>query len=89
MTKPLILVGDKTSHGGVVLEGAPESDVNGKQIARVGDKVSCPMKGHGGVTTIVTGDPNSLIDGRPAARHGDMTACGATLLASQSDTLDA
>lgn len=84
MEKPFILLGDSTDHGGKVIEGSPQSLVDGKPIARVGDKVTCPSKGHGGTTTIVTGDPTCLIDGKPAARHGDKTACGAILIASQS-----
>lgn len=84
MGQPFIVLGDATNHGGKVILGSPYSDVDGKPIARVGDKVTCPQKGHGGVTTIVSGDPNCLIDGQPAARHGDKTACGATLIASQS-----
>lgn len=88
MSRPVILVGDATDHGGIVISGAPASDVDGRQIARVGDQVTCPKKGHGRVTSIVTGDPTCLIDGAPVARHGDKTACGATLIASQSVTLD-
>jgi uncharacterized Zn-binding protein involved in type VI secretion len=88
MSQPFIVIGDKTDHGGTVLEGAANTDTGGKRIARVGDKVSCPRKGHGGTTTIVTGDPTCIIDGQPAARHGDKTACGATLIASQSTTTD-
>ena len=82
--RAFILIGDKTDHGGIVIEGAPYSDVDGKRLARVGDKVTCPLKGHGGTTVIVSGDPNMLIDGKAAARHGDKCACGATLIASQS-----
>ncbi len=88
MSRPFILVGDTTDHGGTVISGAPGSDVQGRQIARVGDQVTCPRKGHGRVTTIVSGDPTCLIDGAPAARHGDKTACGATLIATQSLTTD-
>lgn len=88
MSRPLILMGDKTDHGGVVVEGSPSCDVGGRRIARVGDKVTCPKKGHRGETVIVTGDPTCLIDGKPAARHGDKTACGATLIASQVLTTD-
>jgi uncharacterized Zn-binding protein involved in type VI secretion len=84
MGQAFILVGDKTDHGGVVLEGAPSAKTRGKAIARVGDKVSCPKRGHHDTTVIVSGDPDFLIDGKPAARHGDKTACGATLLASQT-----
>jgi len=83
MSRPFIVIGDKTDHGGQVIEGSPTTDAAGKVIARVGDKVTCPKRGHGGTTTIVTGDPTCIIDGKPAARHGDKTACGATLLSSQ------
>lgn len=88
MSRPFIVLGDRSSHGGTVIEGAPTTDAGGQRIARVGDKVSCPRRGHGGMTVIVTGDPTCLIDGQPAARHGDVTACGATLLAGQSLTTD-
>lgn len=83
MSRPVIVVGDRTSHGGVVLTGSPFSDVDGKGIARIGDKVTCPQKGRGSVTTIVTGDLTDMIDGSPVARHGDKTACGAMLISSQ------
>lgn len=83
-SRPLIVVGDRTDHGGTVIQGSPASDVAGQAIARVGDQVTCPKKGHGGTTVIVSGDPTFLIDGQPAARHGDKTACGATLLSTQA-----
>jgi uncharacterized Zn-binding protein involved in type VI secretion len=81
--RPFIVIGDKTDHGGEVVESAPTTDTHGKRIARVGDKVTCPKRGHG-PTTFVTGDPTMIIDGKPAARHGDKCACGATLIAQQS-----
>lgn len=46
MSKPLIVLGDKTGHG-VVVTGAPASDVDGKPIARVGNPLPRPT---GGVT---------------------------------------
>lgn len=82
--RPFIVIGDVTDHGGTVVGAAPTTDTHGKQIARVGDQVTCPKKGHGGTTVIVTGDPTMIIDGKPAARHGDKCACGATLIASQA-----
>lgn len=88
MSKPFIVVGDRTDHGGVVIQGTTVTDAAGKPIARVGDQVTCPKRGHGGTTVIATGDPTCMIDGQPAARHGDKTACGATLLASQAPTTD-
>ncbi|MEO7055527.1 MAG: PAAR domain-containing protein [Caldimonas sp.] len=88
MSRPFILVGDKTDHGGTVIQGSTVSDVGGIAIARVGDKVTCPQRGHRGTTTIATGDPTCIIDGQPAARHGDKTACGATLISSQATSTD-
>ncbi len=83
MSRPFIVVGDRTSHGGVVISGSESTDVDGKPVARIGDRVTCPKKGHGSVTTIVTGDVTAIIDGQPLARHGDKTACGAMLISSQ------
>ncbi len=87
-SRPLIVVGDKTDHGGVVIQGTATSDAGGKQIARVGDQVTCPRKGHGRTTVIASGDPTFVIDGQAAARHGDKTACGATLISSQAASTD-
>ena len=85
MSGPLIRLGDKTSHGGAVIEASAHSDSGGVGIARVGDKASCPMHG---VAPIVTGDATMIVDGKPVARHGDTTACGATLIAGQQASID-
>ena len=42
MAGALISLGDKTSHGGVVLEASPRSDIDGVGIARMGERTSCP-----------------------------------------------
>lgn len=80
--RPFIVIGDQTDHGGVVVGSTMITDTHGKRLARVGDQVTCPKKGHG-TTVIVTGDPTMIVDGAPVARHGDKCACGATLIASQ------
>jgi uncharacterized Zn-binding protein involved in type VI secretion len=85
MPGPLIRLGDKTSHGGTVLEASQHSDSGGIGIARVGDKASCPMHGN---SPIVSGDATFIVDGKPAARHGDKTGCGAVLIAGQQATID-
>lgn len=89
MGKALITVGAMTSHGGQVIQGNATNTINGIAIACVGDKVTCPISGHGGVTTIITGDNSVVINGRAVARHGDKTACGATLIANQALAIDA
>lgn len=80
--RPFIVIGDRTDHGGVVVGSTMTTETHGKRLARVGDQVTCPKKGHG-TTVIVTGDPTMIVDGAPVARHGDKCACGATLIASQ------
>lgn len=83
--RPLIRIGDTTDHGGVVVSGAGSDIVEGKPVARVGDTVTCPIKGHG-PTVIVSGDSSLIVEGQPVARQGDKCACGATLIASQGDS---
>lgn len=80
---PMIVIGDKTTHGGTVVGGATTVSTHAKIIARAGDLVTCPTCGS---TTIATGDNTMIIMGQPVARHGDKTACGATLISSQSVT---
>lgn len=82
MSRPLIRLGDKTSHGGTVIEASGKSGTSNVGIARVGDRVICPIPGHG-TNPIVSGDPTLIVNGQPAARAGDTTACGATLIPSQ------
>ncbi len=86
--KPFIVIGDRTSHGGTVIEGSTETDAAGKPISRIGDKVTCPKHGRNGIVTIASGDPTCIIDGQPAARDGDKTDCGAVLIAGQQPTTD-
>lgn len=87
MSKPVIRLGDSTSHGGKVIEASMQTDSLQKSLARVGDKVSCPIPGHG-VCPIVSGDMTFIVDGKPVARAGDKTACGAVLIATQQATID-
>lgn len=84
MSRPFIVLGDRTSHGGTVVGASDSTDTHGKRIARIGDMVSCPRKGCRGLFPIAQGDASMLIDGAPAAYQGCKTACGATLIASQS-----
>ncbi len=87
MPGAFIRLGDKTSHGGTVIEASPTTTSGDIAVARMGDKTTCPLPGHGS-TPITVGDPTTIVDGKPVARHGDLTACGATLIASQQATKD-
>lgn len=79
--KRVIRLGDPTSHGGKVVSAAANSSIFDIQVARLGDKVSCPISGHG-VATIVEGDPDWLIEGIPVALEGHKTSCGASLIST-------
>ncbi|MET0855816.1 MAG: PAAR domain-containing protein [Telluria sp.] len=87
MPGAFIRLGDKTSHGGTVIEASPTTTSGDIAVARLGDKTSCPLPGHGS-NPIAAGDPTTIVDGKAVARHGDKTACGATLIASQQATTD-
>lgn len=86
MNKPLIVMGDKTTHGGTVISADLTFDINGKYVARVGDMTVCPKcKG----TFPITSGPDDLLDGggNGYARHLDSTACGAKLISGQLTTI--
>ncbi|MFP5391575.1 MAG: PAAR domain-containing protein [Gammaproteobacteria bacterium] len=85
MSLPLIVMGDRTSHGGTVISADLTFDINGKCVARVGDLTVCPKcKG----TFPITSGASDLVDGagNAYARHMDETACGAKLISSQMTT---
>lgn len=44
MSKGFVLIGDNTTHGGQVISASSSMVVNGKKVALVGDKVSCPKR---------------------------------------------
>lgn len=73
-----IVMGDRTSHGGVVMSGDPTWTVDGQPIARIGDKVSCPRCKR--VATIISSRfPTIMDNGQPVVYDQDVTDCGAIL----------
>lgn len=78
--KDIIRLGDTTTHGGVVLEAFPNTDLNGKPIAGGGHKVSCPLCK--GIFPIAEGSATYAVDGIAVALDEMKTACGASLIAS-------
>ncbi|MFC7419352.1 PAAR domain-containing protein [Iodobacter arcticus] len=82
--KKVIRLGDQTSHGGVVLSGASTTNMFGKPVALLGDKVSCPIPGHG-VCPIIEGDPTWAVGGKAVALEGHKTSCGAVLISSMPE----
>lgn len=81
MALPIVRLGDPTSHGGKVITASVTHSISGIGIARVGDKIFCPLPGHG-VNIIVEGAANYLIGGRMVALHGHHGACGCMLIST-------
>ncbi|MBI5447410.1 MAG: PAAR domain-containing protein [Gammaproteobacteria bacterium] len=77
--KLVIVVGDKTTHGGTVISGNESLEISDKAAACLGDKVSCPLHGE---TTIIEGFHSmSLNPNKTLAYDGCKTSCGAELIA--------
>lgn len=79
--KRVIRLGDPHTHGGKVITAAPNTEINGKRVARLGDKAVCPKKGHG-VVTIVEGDPSWSVEGQSVALEGHKCSCGCSLIST-------
>jgi uncharacterized Zn-binding protein involved in type VI secretion len=79
----IVLNGDCIDHGGYVIASDTSMTVNGKPVARIGDKVICNKHGK---TEIVASSKTELTVGKkPVARIGDRTKCGAQLLGGSMD----
>lgn len=84
MPKGFVLLGDKTTHGGTVISATSTMVVNGKAVALIGDKVSCPVPGHG-TSQIVEGSPEWSSDGKAVVVDGCRCQCGCQVISSAPD----
>ncbi|MFO6296715.1 PAAR domain-containing protein [Rahnella selenatireducens] len=84
MPKGFVLLGDKTTHGGAVISASSTMIVNGKAVALVGDKVSCPVPGHG-TNQIVEGSSEWSSDGKAIVVEGCRCQCGCQVISSAPD----
>ena len=80
--KANIVIGDSTTHGGVVIKGCDTATWNGMQVARVGDLVFCPKCKF--VFPIIQGESRVNIMGKAVALEGHKTLCGAELIAQEA-----
>ncbi|MTH48934.1 PAAR domain-containing protein [Intestinirhabdus alba] len=79
--KGIVRIGDKTTHGGMVLAGSGTMIFHGIGVARLNDPVSCPIPGHN-PSFISEGHPTLRDNGVPVAFHGYRCTCGCTLISS-------
>lgn len=78
----VIRVGDPTSHGGKTIStSASHITVDGIAIVLVGDKCTCPIKGHE-LCTVSSGNSRHTVEGVAVAYDGDTTSCGAILMST-------
>lgn len=78
----VIRIGDKTSHGGMVLSASSGTVVMGRPAALEDDMTVCPQcKGKYAIKPDGAGAKH---EGKPYAYHNDRTECGALLISSLS-----
>lgn len=85
MSKALITIGAKTSHGGMVTECESSFLINGIAVHLNGMKHYCP-KCQTTVTAIAS-DLSTIVKGRAVIIAGDKVSCGATFLPMQNLTI--
>ena len=79
-------LGDSSDHGGTIISVTTMvTTAEGKLVARVTDLHSCPIPLHG-ITPILTGSGNYLTEGKITAVDGSVCGCGATIIASATQT---
>lgn len=84
MSKGFVLLGDNTTHGGEVISASSTIIVNGKKVALIGDKISCPKEGHG-INTIIEGSHDWISDGKAVVVDGCCCECGCQVISSAPD----
>ncbi|WP_119689946.1 PAAR domain-containing protein [Acinetobacter soli] len=85
MALPYITIGSPTTGGGKVITANAGFLIEGKAVACVGDKATCPK--HKTVATIVAGDNHMLMMGKAIAQHNSALSCGCRCIANQSLTV--
>ncbi|MDR1396624.1 MAG: PAAR domain-containing protein [Desulfarculales bacterium] len=79
----VIVLGDRTTHGGEVVTATAKVSLLGKQVACVGDQVTCPRCE--GMHTIISGAPRATAYDKAIARNGDSVSCGAKLISASNN----
>lgn len=77
-----ITLGDRTDHGGVVVEADSSFLVDGKPVHLAGMKHYCPKCKK--IVRAMSSSSHMIINGKPIIVANDKTDCGATFLPSQN-----
>ncbi|MEX5996580.1 PAAR domain-containing protein [Providencia vermicola] len=81
--KGMACLGDKNTHGGHVVSASSTMYINGKQVALVGDIVSCPKHGN---NPIIEGAASAFDNGIAIVVDQCLCACGCRVISSESET---
>ena len=77
-------LGDFLDHGGSIIQGSPNTHVNGIPAARKTDACICAIHG---LVYIISGSAKVHINGLPSARRAvDHTSCGALIVTGSPNT---
>lgn len=82
MSRPFIVLGDTSSHGGSVQSATTGFTVNGVAVAGEGDTFGCPLHG---TVEIKAARRGMRANGKTPARDRDTTSCGASLIAAHKN----
>jgi len=77
MSKGVVLLRDKTTHGGEVITASSTMIINGKQVALTGDKISC--------NAIIEGSAEWSSDGKAVVVDGCLCECGCQVISGAAD----
>lgn len=79
-------IGDVGTHGAVVITGRDNHYVNGRQIARLGDIVNCPIHG---INRIISTTASAVYtNGGQNSHIGSLCECGAVIITGSDDMYD-
>lgn len=80
--KNVVVLGDKTSHGGAVISASSTFEIEGKNAALLHDMVSCEEHGP---NRIIECEPGYDEQGKGIVVHLCKTECGSVVYASLTD----
>lgn len=77
-------VGDRCTHGAVIITGDPIRIVEGQRVARLGDLVACPIHGINPLVTVLASPV--VTTEKKTARIGSVAQCGAVVITGSNIT---
>lgn len=77
-----IRLGDALTGGGKVISASGTFEIQGRGVARLGDRVICLAHPSVNPNLIVVANAPIADHGRPVAHQGDKAACGCALISS-------